>query len=157
MLLTGWHPTAPCRLASHRSSSLSGTASAGWLYSPTSLSLSCDVLYGREPHLGYDGSSYCTRFLAHSKRRCAATFQSLPTAEPAPQPDFTVCVLGLGILAILVVSSGFFDFFLSVTWWPAEGFGSHSCTSLRFVSLHVWGISILGARRGGFFLWIRGV
>jgi len=40
---------------------------------------------------------------------------------------------------------------------PAEGFGSLSCMSPPIVSLPVRGIIVLGARRGGFFLWIPGV
>jgi len=43
---------------------------------------------------------------------------------------FTVPVLGMGMLAIVVVSRNFLVSFLSVTWGPAEGFGSLSCTSL---------------------------
>ena len=35
---------------------------------------------------------------------------------------------------------------------PAEGFGSLSCTFLLIISLRVWGVIVLGARRGGFFL-----
>jgi len=54
---------------------------------------------------------------------------SQPLPRP-PDPTFTVWVLGLGILAILVVSRGFLDYFLNVTWGPGEGFGSLSCMSV---------------------------
>jgi len=74
-----------------------------------------------------------------------------------PDRAFSVRVLGLGILAIVVLSRGFLDSFLSVTWGPAEGFGSLSCSFLWFGSSPVWGISILGAMSGGFCVWILGV
>jgi len=128
LLMTGWHPTANPWLAPYCHSSLAGIPSARQFCSPTFLSPSCHLLYGRKPSLGYDGSWYCTTSLAHSKRQRAATFRSLPTFEPPPQPDFTVRVLGLGILAIVVVSWRFFVSFLSVTRGPAEGFRSLSCT-----------------------------
>jgi len=115
LLITSWHPTANHRLAPYCYSSLAGIPSPRWLCSPTFLSPSCDLLYRRKPRLGYDGSWYSTPSLAHSKGRCAATFLSLPTVEPPPQPDFTVRVLGFGILAIVVVSRRFFDSFPSVT------------------------------------------
>ena len=130
LLLTGWHPTATHRLAPYCSSSLAGIPSARWLRSPTCLYRSCDLLYGRKPRLGYGRSWYCSASLASPKRRRAATFRSLPTVEPPPQPDFTVWVLGFGILAIVVISRRSVDSFLSVTWGPAEGFGSLSCTFL---------------------------
>jgi len=130
LLPSGWHPTATHRLAPYCSSSLAGIPSARWLRSPTCLSPSCDLLYGRKPRLGYCSSWYCTAFLVSPKRRRVAIFWSLPTVEPPPQPDFTVRVLGFGILAIVVLSRRFFDSFLSVTWGPAEGFGSLSCTFL---------------------------
>jgi len=53
LLLTGWHPTATHRLAPDCLSSLAGIPSARWLRLPTCLSLSCDLLYGRKPRLGY--------------------------------------------------------------------------------------------------------
>ena len=53
LLLAGWHPTATRWLAPYCSSSLAGIPSARWLRSPTCLSLSCDLLYGRKPRLGY--------------------------------------------------------------------------------------------------------
>jgi len=127
---TGWHPSPTHRLVPYCSSSLAGIPSARRLRSPTCLSPSCDLLYGRNPRLGYGSSWYCTASLVYPKRRRVATFRSLPTVEPPPQPDFTARVLGFCILAIVVVSRRFVDSFLSVTWGPAEGFGFLSCTFL---------------------------
>ena len=53
LLPTGWHPAATHRLAPYCSSSSAGIPSARWLRSPTYLSPSCDLLYGRKPRLGY--------------------------------------------------------------------------------------------------------
>ena len=130
LLPSGLYPTATHRLAPYCSSWLAGIPSARWLRSPTCLSPSCDLLYGRNPRLGYGSSWYCTASLVSPKRRRVAIFRSLPTMKPPPQPDFTVRVLVFGILAIVVISRRFFDSFLSVTWGPAEGFGSLSCTFL---------------------------
>jgi len=88
LLPFGWHPPATHRLAPYCSSSLAGIPSALWLRSPTCLSPSCDLLYGRKPRLGYGSSWYCTASLLSPKRRRAATFWSLPTVEPPPEPDF---------------------------------------------------------------------
>ena len=38
-----------------------------------------------------------------------------------------------------------------------KSLGLSTCTFLRIVSLRVWGIGILGARRGGLVLWFPGV
>ena len=47
---------------------------------------------------------------------------------------------------------------LSFVWGSLpKGLGLSTCTFLRIVSLRVCGIGILGARRGGLFLWFRAV
>ena len=83
LLSSGWHPAAIHRLAPYGSSSLAGIPSARWLRSPTYLSPSCDLLYGRKPRLGYGSSWYCTVSVVTPKRRRVAIFQSVPTVNRA--------------------------------------------------------------------------
>ena len=52
------------------------------------------------------------------------------------------------------VTSGIFSFVLGSL---GKGLGLSTCTFLCIVSLCVWGIIILGARRGELFLWTQGV
>jgi len=151
LLPIGWHPTATLWLAPYCSSSLAGIPSARWLRLPSTLSdwvsppwlrlvvvLHClrgycpmpwiDVLTCPTVHRSFGGPS-------RLEFSYVAGHQSSPPWSP---------FVAVQIFSFVLVSL-------------RKGLGLSTCTFLCIVSLCIWGIFILGARRGGLFLWTQGI
>jgi len=122
LLLTGWQPTAHRRC-------LASPLPGGSARLPTSLP---PAIYSTVANLALVTVDHGIALPPWSLLNADA---SPPSGQSRPLTHLPLTATSrgafwLGILAIVVVSRRFLDSFLSVTWGPAEGFGSLCCTFL---------------------------